>query len=161
VDPREGYQEHRLDVLGRDAAAVGWQPTPRLPDVYGAVVEVGLPWGSASLVALADGTAEHVSSTGRNPLASTIDDLDVVAAVRGLLAVVQARLGDLEPTEDVQPPAPGHVRVHALTATGRRMGTAREEPLAAAVHDFSPLYFAAQEVERQLRLMPDQPAARS
>jgi hypothetical protein len=152
ADPREAYQQRRLAVLALRSADVGWEPSVRLPDVYGAVVETGLPWGSATLVALADGTAAHFTSTGRHPLEGSTADLDVVAAVRGLLAVMQSRLGELDVDEDLEPPPAGHVRLRALTSGGVRVGAAREEPLADGVDELSPLFFAAQELERQLRL---------
>lgn len=149
-DPRAEYETHRLDVLTRPPQAAGWTPTARLPDVCAAVVETGLPWGGSTLVALADGTAEIFTSTGKHWGGVGPADVDVRAAVRGLLLVMQSRLAELEPTQDLAAPGAGYVCLRAVTGQGHRVAVAAERPLADGVHPLSTLHFAAQEVVHQL-----------
>ncbi|WP_426560489.1 hypothetical protein ACPPVT_11955 [Angustibacter sp. McL0619] len=158
-DPRAEYGERRLAALTAEAAGSGWRPTPRLPDVWAAVVETGLPWGGSTLVARHDGTAELFTSTGKHWAGGEVGDDDVRAAARGLLLVLQARLAELEPTQDVGPPGAGYVTLRALIPTGQRAATAPERPLTDGIHALSTLHFAAQEVVRQLMLEAERDAS--
>ena len=154
-DPRAEYDERRLATLTAGVAA-DWHPTARLPDVWAAVVETGLPWGGSTLVARHDGSAELFTSTGKHWEGGGAGDDDVRAAARGLLLVLQSRLDELDPTEQTEPPSAGYVTLRALTATGQRCAVAPERPLTEGIHALSTLHFAAQEVVRQLMLeVPD------
>ncbi|GAA4355616.1 hypothetical protein [Angustibacter luteus] len=149
-DPRAEYEAHRLDVLTRTPQAVDWTPTPRLPDVWAAVVETGLPWGGSTLVALAGGSAELFTSTGKHSSGGGAADVDVRAAVIGLLLVLQSRLEDLEPTDSLALPGAGYVAMRALTRQGQRVVVAGERPLVDGIHPLSTVHFAALEVVHQL-----------
>jgi hypothetical protein len=154
-DPRADYEERRLVVLTDAAQPSGWHSTPRLPDVCGAVVETGLPWGGSTLVARHDGSAELFTSTGKHWAGGQPGDDDVRAAVRGLLLVLQSRLDELEPSADLSLPAAGHVTLRAMTTSGQRVAGAPERPLSEGIHALSTVHFAAAEVVRQLMLEAD------
>jgi hypothetical protein len=141
----------RLAALSAGAGS-SWSPTPRLPDVWSGVIETGLPWGGSTLVVRYDGTAEVFTSTGKRWQGGAPGDVDVQAASRGLLLVLQSRLDDFELTEDVELPAAGYVTMRALTTSGQHAAQAPERPLTEGIHALSTVHFAAQEVVRQLML---------
>src|SRR6266496_5608660 len=62
--PHEVFLRLRGQLLEVDPAELGLSPSPRLPRIWAMLMEMGLDTGTASLVAVADGTTSLHLSTG-------------------------------------------------------------------------------------------------
>jgi hypothetical protein len=62
--PHEVFLRLRGQLLEVDPAELGLSPSPRLPRIWAMLMEMGLDTGTASLVAVADGTTSLYLSTG-------------------------------------------------------------------------------------------------
>lgn len=87
-DPQEVYAGLRGMVLGLDPKKVGVEPTRELPRVWGIVVDWGMDSGSATFVALADGTASMYTSSGGGVIGAGEHE-PVQAAAQRLLDVAE------------------------------------------------------------------------
>lgn len=146
------YQGLRAQVLDLDPASVGLAQGPEHPQVWGALMDMGFPSGTATLVALADGTTSLYTSTGGGIIGGGSHQA-VAAATRGFLARVADHLGELPPETGTGLPAQGRVIIRALTYQGRRAAEAAEDDLGYNRHALSPVFHAAHDVITQLRLL--------
>jgi len=149
------FEEVREQIFGARAAGTAPAPTPEHPHVWGAVMEMTYPNGTASLVALSDGTTSLYTSTGGGVIGGG-SHAGVVEATHGFLSCVEEHLGLLAPEEDTPLPGEGRVRVHALTPSGRLAGEAGEDELGHDRHELSPVFHAAHRVITALRLIEEQ-----
>jgi hypothetical protein len=120
-------------------------------DARGVVMDVGVPAGSYTVVALADGTASLYTSTGGGVIGGGAHPA-VVAAVRRLLDVAGSHLDALAPDVDDALPATGRVIIRVLTPAGRRRVEAAEDDLGEGRHPQSELFHAVHDVIGQLRI---------
>lgn len=127
----DAYLELRDMILGLDPHARGWRPTSELPNVWGVLVEVGLPEGPATLVALVDGTTSLYLGNGGGTLGAG-EVAPVAGAARRLLVTVEAAIPHLPYVW--QFPIPGSDRMHlvALTYSGARAAEAALAELVGA-----------------------------
>ena len=148
------YAGLRHTILTVDPAEVGIAPTADLPRVWGVVMDTGYPNGTATVVALADGTTSLYTSTGGGIIGAGAH-ASVAAATSALLGIVEAHL-DLLPaaTQDDLPPA-DWVVLRALTYGGQRAVLAEEDELGYDRHPLSPVFHAVHEVITQLRLLDE------
>jgi hypothetical protein len=100
------------------------QATPGKEQVYGVVVEYQLEDGLVTVVGFASGDASYYRSTGGGKIGGRREPT-VAGAARSLVALAQVQLPDLALTKDYPTPAPGSVRIYALTTAGLRTA---EEP---------------------------------
>ncbi|MFN8622411.1 MAG: hypothetical protein U0869_16885 [Chloroflexota bacterium] len=95
----------------------GLAPSEDLPRVWGVLVDVGLPPGPVTLVAIADTTTSfYLGSGGATVGVGGVPD--VAAAARELLRRVDAALGAFSPTWETPIPPEGGVGFTALTYQG-------------------------------------------
>ncbi len=153
-EPAPTYLQIRERIFHLDPTELGLNPTASAPDVWGVVVEIGYDVGSATLVALADGTTSLHYSTGGG-LVGRGDYPPLAEASKLLVAEAQKYLPQLEATKDLPLPEIGQVRFILLTYAGFYMAGAPEKLLAADQHALSPLFTAAQETLAQLRVLAD------
>jgi hypothetical protein len=153
-DARSVYAGLRQTILTVDPVEVGIAPTPELPRVWGVVMDTGYPNGTATVVALADGTTSLYTSTGGGIIGAGAH-AGVAAATRALLGVVEAHLDKLPAaTQDDLPPA-DWVVLRALAYGGQRAVLAEEDELGYDRHPLSPVFHAVHEVITQLRLLDE------
>ena len=129
-------------------------PTPEHPNVWGAVMDMTYPNGTASLVALSDGTTSLYTSTGGGVVGGGAH-ADVVSATQGFLSSVEQHLGLFSIEEGTPLPDVGSVRIHALTLSGRLAAEAAEDDLGHDRHELSPLFHAGHRVITALRLIEE------
>ncbi len=95
----------------------GLAPTDDLPHVWGVMVDVGLPPGPVTLVAIADTTTSlYLGSGGATVGVGGVPD--IAAAARELLRRVDTAIDAFEPTWETPIPPPGGVHLSALTFQG-------------------------------------------
>jgi hypothetical protein len=153
------YEGLRGKLFGLEPSDVGFAPTGELPQVYGVVVETGHPGAVVTLVAMLDGTTSLYLSTGGGMIGAG-EHPQVAAATHRLLESAQehlTRLGDdaLRPSTSTSLPAEGQVMLHVLTYGGRLAATAAERELVRHRHQLSALFYAADDVMTQLRLLDE------
>lgn len=134
-------RKRALDALGelRDGAKLG-----------GIVVDWGFPTATASVVALADGTASLYLSSGGGVIGGG-GKASVRQAADALLASAQRLAVEIRDPDDGGVPAAGSFRFHIVTADGARSATATMAELAGGGHALSPLFAATQNVIAALR----------
>jgi hypothetical protein len=152
--PVDTFASLREQVFGADAAGVAPAPTPDHPNVWGAVMEMSYPNGTASLIALSDGTTSLYTSTGGGVVGGGAHT-DVVTATHGFLSSVEQHLGLLSLEEGTPLPGIGSVRIHALTLSGRLAGEAAEDELGQDRHELSSVFHAGHRVITALRLIEE------
>ena len=137
-------------ILSLKPAELGLAPSDAAPQVWGVVVELGYHVGSATLVALADGTTSLHYSTGGGMLGRP-DYAPIAQASRALVIEAQKFLALTEPSLDFSPPAPGQVRFFLLAYSGVYTTSAPEKSLATGKHPLALLFQRVQEILDQLR----------
>jgi hypothetical protein len=148
------YQGLRAQILRLDPASAGLpQGSPRQV-VWGALMETGYPRGTATLVALTDGTTSLYLSTGGGIIGGGFHQA-VAAATRSFLAELERHLAMLAPDPDTMLPATGQVVIRALTWTGRMSAQASEDDLGNGRHQLSPVFHAVHRVITELRLLDE------
>jgi hypothetical protein len=115
-------------------------------------MEMGLDTGTASLVAVADGTTSLYLSTGGGVIGGAGHQ-----AVRGVseafLDAAEAHLDRLEAISEALLPRTGAIRFHALTFDSLRSAEAEEGELVEGRSELTTLFYAGDEVLTQLRLI--------
>lgn len=150
--PAEIYEDLRQQIFELDPADVGIASTPDLPTVWGTMIDMGQPDGTATLLALADGTTSLYTSGGGGILGAG-EHAHVAAATMSLLHVVERHLCLIPLTADRSLPVPGRVVIRALTYLGAHATEAAEADLAHRRHSLSPVFHAAHAVLTELRML--------
>ena len=133
-------------------ASVGLRPSVELPRVYGALLETGYPNGTATLVALADGTTSLYTSGGFGIIGGGAHP-QVAAANQKFLRAVEQSFDTMAADDDSNVPATGESVIRALGFGERRAVRAAEADFGNGRHPLSGLFYAAQDVVAQLRLI--------
>ncbi len=152
--PADDYVQFRSRILALDPAELGLAPSAAAPHVWGVLVEMGYEVGSATLVALADGTTSLHYSTGGGLLGSP-GYTPLAKASRALVNQAEKCLQYASPSHDLPLPQVGQVRFIILTYTGHYAMEADEKSLVTDGHLLSPLYKNAQDALSQLRLLAE------
>lgn len=155
--PRSGeevYHGLRAQILSLDPATAGLARGPDRPLLWGALMETGYQRGTATLVALADGTTSLYTSSGGGIIGAGRRQA-VAAATRSFLTTLESHLTDLRPGVDTSLPTQGRVIIRALTYTGQLTGEANEDDLGHGRHPLSPVFHAGHRVITELRLIDE------
>jgi hypothetical protein len=146
----EVYAGLRRQVIDLQAAQLG-DEFAQAP-ILALLMETGYEQAVATLVAVADGTTSLYFSTGGGIIGAGAHE-SVAQASRRWLEAGATFLEHLEPVADPPLPAPGQTQFVAVTNDGLRAAVALEEDLGGNRHALSPLFYAAQEVITQVRLI--------
>jgi hypothetical protein len=152
--PAEVYLGLRRQILTLDPATVGITAVPGGRRTWGCLMETGHPNGTATLVCLADGTTSLYTSSGGGIIGGGMHE-SVVRETQELLQVVDDHLGQMWGSIDQELPASGHSVIRALTHDGPRTFEALEVDLGERRSSMSAVFYAAQEVITQLRLIDE------
>lgn len=139
VKPAKAYLDLRKVVLRRTAADFGLHPTAALPNVWGALVEVGFDAGSATLMAAADGTTSLYLSNGGATIGGGAVP-EIADATQHLLTLVEGWLSSFAPARSFPLPGRDQVRFVALTFDGARTAEAGLNELSAGGHPLTPVF---------------------
>ena len=153
-EPAQTYLQLRDRILNLNPSELGFKPAGDKPRVWGVLMETGYDVGTASLVALADGTTSLYYSTGGGMLGSG-EFSPVAQASKALVAEAEQHIDGLLATEDFPLPEAGQVRFYFMTYNGFLQAATTEKDLASGKHALSPLYHLAHETLTQLRLLAE------
>lgn len=118
-----------------------------------ALMEITQSAGTASLVAVADGTVSLYTTGGGGMIAG--EHLAVREAAERFLQAAADAAPSMIATSEFPLPEPGHVRFHVRTPEGDVTADAAESLLRARRHQLAPLYVAGQDVITELRQQTD------
>jgi hypothetical protein len=149
--PKEIYDELRSLALTVDPATIERPAGEPWSGALVAMMDIGLPSGTATFVAIADGSVSMYTSSGGGVLGAGAHAAVRAAGDRFRAAAAAAR-DDLEPTSDYPAPASGEVRFQLRTEDGGFTGAAPEAALAGGRHALSELYAAGQDLVTEIRL---------
>jgi hypothetical protein len=149
--PAEIYADLRSISLTVDLADIHLPPGEPWSAALVAMMEIGLPTGTATFVALADGSVSMYTSTGGGVIGAGEHAAVRTAADRFRAAAAAARV-ELEPTTDFPGPTPGEVRFQLRTEDGGFTAAGPEAALKTGRHPLSELYAAGQDLVTEIRL---------
>jgi hypothetical protein len=142
MEPAEVYLAMRDAITHVSPVEHGLTPTAELPRAWGAMVDVGLPAGPVTIVAIADGTTSlYLGNGGATVGVGELPHIRALAAT--LLRAVDAAVPILPPGWELPPPPTGWLQVVALTYQGVLVGRATIPDVASGVHPLSEVWAAA------------------
>ena len=148
---RETFQGLRSMVLTLDLATLQMPDGTPWGGAAVALMEIGLHKGTASIVAVADGTVSMYVSTGGGVIGA--GGHAAVRSVAERFRTVAAESRDqLRRTDDFPLPAAGEVRFGVRTMEGDFSGVASEAALRTGRHPLAALYRAGQDLLTEIRL---------
>jgi hypothetical protein len=144
----EPMKELRNKLLTSPPEEIGLSGEDAKAKVWGVLMDVSLPAGTATLVSLRDGTASLYTNTGGGVLGGYTAREEAKAFV----AAAEKRLKHTRPTKSFEYPAVGLVKFYVLTRDGVFAAGAKPEDMLGEGHELSPLFRAANDVLTRLRL---------
>jgi hypothetical protein len=144
----EAMKGLRNKLLTSPPEEVGLSGEDAKAKVWGVLMDVSTPAGSATLVSLRDGTASLYTNTGGGILGGYAAREEAKAFV----TAAEESLTHMSPTKSFEYPAPGRVKFYVLTRDGVFTAEATWEELLGKEHELSPLFGASHEVLTRLRL---------
>lgn len=148
------YEELRQRVLTIEPGSIGLDSSS--PDrVCAVLMETGSAEAVVTLVAIADGTVSLYFSNGE-VIIGVGQHEGPREAGRSLLSAAQTFLGQARQTDEFPLPEAGHTRFYFMTVGGTYTADALEDDLGGNKHPLSPLFYEAQGVEAQVRLMVEE-----
>jgi hypothetical protein len=148
------YSALRRQALSVRRAEVGIPaPSPEAP-VWGVLMETGYHEGTATLIALGDGTTSLYLSTGGGVVDGHAHQ-DVRQANAEFVETANRFRRHLEPTDSFPLAAKGYTIFYVLTDSGVLTGGGREEDLGLERDTLSPLFHAGHRVIAQLRSLSE------
>jgi hypothetical protein len=154
-DPAQVAIDLRNKIFNLSSDEIGPIIYGGLPDVWGAVTEIGYPQTCVSLVTLADGTTSLYFGHGGGVIGGG-GYKQVLNASSILLGGYQHYLEQMTPTSSYPVPDPGRVKFYALTYSGLHVIDVSEDDLRTETHELSLLFKAAHEVITELRILDEQ-----
>jgi hypothetical protein len=119
-----------------------------------ALMEIAQGGGTASLVAVADGTVSLYSSGGHGTTGAG-EHLAVREAAERFLQASADAAQSMTATSEFPLPQPGQVRFHVRTPAGDMTVGVPEALLRARRHQLGPLYVAGQDVLTEIRMLDE------
>ena|SRR5215469_11128986 len=157
-DGQEVFHGLRTQILNLDPAEIRIDGALAGRRVRGALMDMGYPNGTATLVALGDGTTSLYLSSGGGIIGAG-GHAGVATATRQFLAVVDDHLALLTADADSGLPATGRVIIRARTDQGWSSTEAREDDLGRGPHPLSAVFQAGHGVLTELRMIAESKAA--
>ena len=116
--------------------------------VWGVLMDVSFPSGTATLVSIRDGTASLYTTSGGGVLGGYI----AREQAKEFVVAAEKHLKEMSLTESFPYPANGRVKFYVLTRDGVLTAEAGLNELGERKHKLWTLYYAADQVLTQLRL---------
>lgn len=123
-------------------------------EVFGVIMDTTYPNGTATLIALADGTVSLYTSTGGGVIGGGAHD-QIASAGKQLIAVAESHMADFESDPPDELPPAGWTLITARTRTGPLCVTALEDDFGYRRHPASPVFHAAHAVITELRQLEE------
>jgi hypothetical protein len=160
---KEIGNEAKVDLRGRLVASSPTEfrlkPTIELPRVWAALMEIGVPNGAASIVAVADGSASMYTSVGGGMIGVGEHPSGRLAAMN-FLKKVESLLDLMPVATDLPLPRSGEHALVALSHDGtRRRAVVAVKDLEDGKHPLFAAFDAGQDLITAMRLLQEKLAA--
>jgi hypothetical protein len=149
-NPYPGLRDQALN-LKREKIGL---PAPSKPtEPWAALMEWGLGSGTATVVAIADGTASVYLSSGGGSIGGGQSHESIRKAAQKMVSIAAEFQPHMQATSSYPLPQTGQIVFYVLTDAGVFTATASQEDLSSHRHPLSKLGDAAQEIITQYRLI--------
>jgi hypothetical protein len=145
--------DFRAKLLAASPAELSIKPSEHLPHVWAALLDWGLRGGSATIVAVADGTVSMYTSAGGGMIGAGQHQQIHMPAAR-FLKTVEAIVDSLPAAAEAPLPREGEGAIVALTYDGLRRGLV-ELRLLSPKDPFARAWVAGQDLITALRELQD------
>lgn len=152
ADPREMYLDLRNQALDLRSSDLGLTDVPGYA-AFGVTMDIGMAGGTATLVGLSSGDASLYLSTGGGVIGGYAHPNVQEAAFALVAALEMTDPAALAPTTDRPLPALDEVRFYVQTDDGLLTGAAPVDELLTGRHPLSNLFFAANDLISELRVI--------
>lgn len=152
--PETVYQGLRNMVLCGTRERFGLEATASPTEPWGVVMDWGVPNGTATVMALSDGSASIYLSGGGGYLGGQKEESVRSAALKAVETVREFQ-PRMRPTKDYILPATGEVIFYALTDEGVFTTAEQEMQLRDPAHPFARLGTAMQNIVSQYRILEE------
>jgi hypothetical protein len=152
----EAYQKLRSQALSVERSSAGIPAPSSDAPVWGLLMEMGFPNGTATLFALADGTTSLYYSSGGGVIGGHSHQA-VRRANSAMLTEANSVAARMGPTSTYALPGPGTTTFHARTDSGVLSAGGADQELASGRHDLSRLFRTGHDVLTELRLISEAP----
>jgi hypothetical protein len=145
----------RARLISSSPKQFGLKPTMELPRVWAAMLDVGVPNGAASIVAVADGSASMYTSVGGGVIGAGEHPSGRQAAMH-FLKTIESLVELMPVASDVPLPPSGEYALVALTHDGtRRRVAAAEKTLQDGRGPMFPGFDAGLDLMTAMRLLQE------
>ncbi|QUD88691.1 hypothetical protein [Phenylobacterium montanum] len=150
------YDGLRAQALNVRPADLGVKPSGGKAAVYGVVMDMGVPQGTATLVGFVSGDASLYLSTGGAMIGGG-GHATVRTSAQDWVQVVQAHLAAFSPTTSFPTPTDEYVRFYVLTSDGVLTATVKIDAVDSGGLELSPVWYAGQRLLTDLRQSQGRP----
>jgi hypothetical protein len=148
------YQGLRNMVLCGTRERFGLAPTSSPMEPWGVVMDWGVPGGTATVMALSDGSASIYLSSGGGYLGGQNQESVRTAALHAITTACEYA-SQMQKTNDYNLPAAGEVIFYLLTDSGTFTASEKETELRNQTHPLSKLGNAMQNIVTQYRILEE------
>jgi hypothetical protein len=148
----EEYLGLRSMIISIDPQDVGFSQNADLPNVWGVLTEFQVSNTPITIISLADGTTSMYLGNGGGFIGAGEHE-EIAALSKEMIALSESYLDKMEPSTDLNLPKQGEVNFHFLTFEGSYTISIKENKLVKKEHDFYPLWYKANDIITQIRLL--------
>ena len=146
--------EEILDLRGifftRSPRDFGIVPTQDHPRVWAILMDMGSAEGTATLLAVVDGTVSLYTSTGGGIIGAG-EHPSVRRRAMTFISTAEQYFEEFKKTTNSSLPTPGRIRFYLMTFSGTLTGDFDENALGEGHHKLSKLFYAGHEVISAMR----------
>ena len=158
--PADVYVGLRSQVLKLTAEQIHFSPSAENPRVLAVLMETGYPEAVVTLVSVADGAASLYFSNGGGIIGAGEDEAPK-AASKELVRTAEQFVKDCMRAAEFPLPRKGFTRFYLVTIDGVFAEEVLENDLGYKRHKLSPLFYKAQDLITQIRLVDEGRRAKS
>ena len=155
VDGKATYLALRTMVFEVDPQTIEVSRETHLRPAWCALLEFGVDSGTATLVAVADGTVSFYTSTGGGVIGAGEHHAVRAAAERFLDEAAEASVFMRQAADIPSTPSAGNVALHVRTFDATLSKELPEDALVRGRHELSQLYAAGQDLLTEVRLLDE------
>ena len=148
----EVYTGLRSTIISTDPHDIGIEQNELVPNIWGVLMEFQIEGTPITLASLADGTTSLYLGNGGAFIGAGEHEQAAIVSME-LIALAETYLSKMVPNSDLKFQAEDDVNFHFLTFDGSYTIIINEEDLINGGHDFSPLFYKADDVITQIRLI--------
>ena len=150
----EIYGDLRSQALKSSRAAFGLDNTSKPTEPWGVLMEIGFPEGSATILAMSDGSASIYLSSGGGSIGG-VGHESIRNAAKAMVVLAGKFQSKMNLTTVFPLPKPTQTVFYLLTDAGVFTASANEDDLGEKRHELSDLFYAGQEIITQYRIVEE------